>query len=74
MSPTTTDPRARRLAGIDLGTTNSALAWTDDRGAIRIFDVPQLSAPGEIVRLPTLPSFLYLPTEADQQTATVALP
>ena len=74
MSPTTTDPRARRLAGIDLGTTNSALAWTDDRGAIRIFDVPQLSAPGEIVRLPTLPSFLYLPTDADQQAATVALP
>ena len=74
MSPTTTDPRPRRLAGIDLGTTNSALAWTDDRGAIRIFEVPQLSAPGEIVRLPTLPSFLYLPTEAEQQSATVALP
>jgi len=74
VSPTTTDPRPRRLAGIDLGTTNSALAWTDDRGAIRIFEVPQLSAPGEIVRLSTLPSFLYLPTDADQQAAAVALP
>ena len=74
MSPTTTEPRPRRLVGIDLGTTNSALAWTDDRGAIHIFDVPQLSAPAEIARLPTLPSFLYFPTDADQQGATVALP
>ncbi|MEO7274512.1 MAG: Hsp70 family protein [Vicinamibacterales bacterium] len=74
MSPTTTEPRPGRLAGIDLGTTNSALAWTDDRGAIRIFEVPQLSAPGELTRLPTLPSFLYLPTQAEQQAKAVALP
>ncbi len=74
MSPITTEPRPGRLAGIDLGTTNSALAWTDDRGAIRIFDVPQLSAPGEMARLPTLPSFLYLPTSGDQQAGTLRLP
>jgi len=74
VSPTTTEPRPGRLAGIDLGTTNSALAWTDDRGAIRIFEVPQLSAPGELARLSTLPSFLYLPTQAEHQAGAVALP
>lgn len=54
--------------GIDLGTTNSALAWGEARGPIRIFDVPQLVAPGEIGRNPVLPSFLYLPTESERAT------
>lgn len=53
--------------GIDLGTTNSALAWIDPVEAedtmfppIRIFDVPQLVAPGRVEKRRTLPSFLYL--------------
>src|SRR5580658_856368 len=53
--------------GIDLGTTNSALAFIDpteaaetDSPAIRVLDVPQFVAPGRIEALRTLPSFLYL--------------
>ena len=60
--------------GIDLGTTNSALAWGAGRGGIRIYDVPQLVAAGEIGRLPVLPSFLYLPTEAERRTGSFREP
>ncbi len=33
---------------------------------MRLFDVPQVVAAGEIGRQPTLPSFLYFPTAAEQ--------
>src|SRR5579863_8857100 len=53
--------------GIDLGTTNSALAWIDSAEAedtsfppIHIFDIPQLIAPNRIEPRRTLPSFLFL--------------
>jgi hypothetical protein len=53
--------------GIDLGTTNSALAYVDEREAedasfppIHIFEVPQLVAPGKVEQRKTLPSFLFL--------------
>ena len=52
--------------GIDLGTTNSALAYWDpssDDAAISVFEIPQFTAPGRLEKLRTLPSFLYL---ADQ--------
>src|ERR1043166_5372754 len=53
--------------GIDLGTTNSALAFIDEREAedrefppIHIFETPQLVAPGRAEPRRTLPSFLFL--------------
>ncbi len=49
--------------GIDLGTTNSALAWmdsSDDDQTISVLDIPQFVAQGREDRLRTLPSFLYL--------------
>ena len=53
--------------GIDLGTTNSALAWVDPAEAedvsfppIHVFDVPQLVAPSRVEARRTLPSFLFL--------------
>ncbi|MGO9261251.1 MAG: Hsp70 family protein [Bryobacteraceae bacterium] len=53
--------------GIDLGTTNSALAYIDEREAedrdfppLHIFETPQLVAPGRSEPRRTLPSFLYL--------------
>src|ERR1700728_832942 len=53
--------------GIDLGTTNSALAFIDTKEAaetdfptIRVLDVPQTVAPGRVEARRTLPSFLYL--------------
>jgi molecular chaperone DnaK (HSP70) len=63
---------SRYLIGIDLGTTNSAVAYVDtqeaitgDTPAIHIFKVLQLIAEGELGSLPTLPSFLYFAGEED---------
>src|SRR6202167_1611626 len=63
--------------GIDLGTTNSALAWIDPADAedtsfppIHIFDIPQLVAANRIERRRTLPSFLFL--EEGQPVGTYA--
>jgi len=56
--------------GIDLGTTNSALAFVNPAEAgevdfppIHVFPIPQLVAPGRVEALRTLPSFLYLDPE-----------
>ncbi|MBM3752505.1 MAG: molecular chaperone DnaK [Acidobacteria bacterium] len=49
--------------GIDLGTTNSAIAWmdpSDDDLSIHVFEIPQFVAAGREEKLRTLPSFLYL--------------
>src|SRR5512140_1661777 len=53
--------------GIDLGTTNSALAYIDEREAedrdfppLHIFETPQMVAPGRVEPRRTLPSFLFL--------------
>src|SRR5438477_9623411 len=53
---------ARFIVGIDLGTTNTACAFVDTAAgrALRVFEVPQLVALGEMAARPTLPSFLYL--------------
>src|SRR2546423_2889428 len=71
----------RYLVGIDLGTTNSALAFIDlsakargGRPELQTFAVPQLVAPGEVVRRNLLPSFLYLPGPHDLPPGATALP
>jgi molecular chaperone DnaK (HSP70) len=47
------------IIGIDLGTTNCALA--DTRGEeVDIFNIPQFVHPGEVREEPLLPSFLFL--------------
>ncbi|MEO8098045.1 MAG: Hsp70 family protein [Acidobacteriota bacterium] len=53
--------------GIDLGTTNSALAYIDPQQAaeaeapvIHVLDIPQYVAPGRIEPRRTLPSFLHI--------------
>jgi hypothetical protein len=63
-----------RVIGIDLGTTNSALAWAEGKGPIRIFDVPQLVAAGEMRPLSPLPSFLYFPTTGERESGAAGLP
>ena len=73
---------ARYLIGIDLGTTNSALAFIDLTASrtrsgtpeIHKFPVPQLVAPGELGSRPLLPSFLYLPGPHDLPPGSAALP
>ncbi len=60
MKPAPTAP-PRFAVGIDLGTTNSALAYADleGDGGIEDFRILQVVAPGETARLDTLPSFHY---------------
>jgi molecular chaperone DnaK (HSP70) len=62
------------IIGIDLGTTNSALAWAEARGPISIFQIPQLVAAGEVAGRPTLPSFLYFTDQSQRDAGTVRLP
>src|SRR5947207_15483938 len=69
------------LIGIDLGTTNSALAYVelprrprDGRPEVRTFDVPQLVAPADTAPRVLLPSFLYLPGPHDLPPGATALP
>jgi hypothetical protein len=71
----------RFLVGIDLGTTNCAMAYVDlsektGRGGptLHPFPVPQLVAPGDVQALPLLPSFLYLPGPHDLPAGSTALP
>ena len=63
-----------RVVGIDLGTTNSALAWAETRGGISLFEVPQLVAPGEVAGRPALPSFLYFTDQSQRDAGMVRLP
>jgi molecular chaperone DnaK (HSP70) len=68
---------ARFVVGIDLGTTNSAVAFVDTREAepkIQMFAIPQLVAPGSVEPRPTQPSFLYLPAEAELKREQLQLP
>ncbi len=68
------------IIGIDLGTTNSALAYVDlastDPAARspRFLDIPQLIAAGELGRRAVLPSFLYLPGPYELPAGSTALP
>ena len=72
---------SRYLIGIDLGTTNSAVAYIDTREAARnnvptihTFAVPQLIAEGEVGAASTLPSFLYFADERELTTGRLRLP
>lgn len=72
----------RFVIGVDLGTTNSAVAYIDlneqpDRSGqrqIHLFAVPQLVAPGEMADRHVLPSFLYLPGEYELPQGSTNLP
>src|SRR4051812_45075160 len=72
--------RSRYIVGIDLGTTNCAAAYVDTKGRerptadIRLFEVPQLVAPGETAARGMLPSFLYLPGAHELPPGASSLP
>ena len=69
---------ARYIVGIDLGTTNSALARCDavaeEEGRIEVRSIPQLVNPNEVAERTLLPSFIYIPGEFDFPKGSVALP
>ncbi|MGC9969183.1 MAG: Hsp70 family protein [Bryobacteraceae bacterium] len=70
------------VIGIDLGTTNSALAFAslasiEDPHRLPVaslFPIPQVTNPGEVREEPLLPSFLYLPGAVDFPAGALALP
>jgi hypothetical protein len=70
----------RYLVGIDLGTTNIAVAFVDLRakhkGGVKLhsFPVTQLVGSGQVGEQPLLPSFLYLPGPHDLPAGATALP
>ncbi len=68
---------ARYIVGIDLGTTNSALACIDTRArrrSIETIAIPQLVGEGRVAERPTLPSALYLAGAHDVPEGALALP
>lgn len=68
---------ARYAVGLDLGTTNSAIAAIDlaaRRRGIVTLPVPQLVAEGRVADRPGLPSALYLAGTHDVPAGALALP
>lgn len=63
------------VVGIDLGTTNSAVAFSPvGKVQIGMFRVPQLVAPGEAAPFDLLPSAIYLPAEGELPQGGTRLP
>ncbi|MBI4509693.1 MAG: hsp70 family protein [Deltaproteobacteria bacterium] len=75
----------RYIVGIDLGTTNTAVAFADldtaskksrtgEHYPVRVLEIPQLVAAGELGGRSTLPSFVYLAGEHDLPQQATSLP
>ena len=67
---------ARYLVGIDLGTTNCALAYIDSVSGdrrVRDFPVPQIVAPGETESRAVLPSFAYEPAAGEFPSGSLTI-
>ncbi|MCA9524922.1 MAG: Hsp70 family protein [Myxococcales bacterium] len=63
--------------GIDLGTTNTALSAVPlgvEDAVPGVFPLPQVVQPGELREEPLLPSFLYLPADAELPPGSIDLP
>jgi molecular chaperone DnaK (HSP70) len=63
--------------GIDLGTTNSVIAYTrldQDAAQPQVLPVPQLVAPATVESRSQLPSFLYLRGAHEAETGNYDLP
>ena len=71
---------SRYLVGIDLGTTNIAVAYVDTASKaaggpkLHTFNVPQVVAAGQVQEQALLPSFLYIPGPHDLAPGSIDLP
>ncbi|MDP5253486.1 MULTISPECIES: Hsp70 family protein [unclassified Vibrio] len=70
---------ARFLVGIDLGTTNIVVAYSEitadlRHSAVNLFPIDQSIGPGEVVRRPHLPAFRYHPAAQQFHPDHLALP
>src|SRR5688572_4995470 len=65
------------VLGIDLGTTNSVVAYTpldSDKPQVELLSIPQAVAPGLVDSRTSLPSFLYLPNPHETAPGAFDLP
>jgi len=65
------------LVGIDLGTTNTVVAYAaagDAQAGINLFAIEQLVAPGEVGARPLLPSLRYHPAAGELAAGDLQLP
>ncbi len=69
---------SRFLVGIDLGTTHTAVAYSDTHKkssrSIDLFEIEQLVAPGEVAAHPLLPSVRYHPADGELAESDIHLP
>ena len=69
---------SRYLVSIDLGTTNTVLAYCEAGAAgpqqILLFEIEQLVAPGEVAAAPLLPSLRYHPAAGELAPGQLQLP
>jgi len=68
---------AKYIVGIDLGTTNSVLAYASlerEDPQVELLPIPQLVAPGTVEPRPVLPSFTYLAGEHERGGGAFDLP
>jgi molecular chaperone DnaK (HSP70) len=69
----------RYLVGIDLGTTNIVVAYTEitddlQQAPVSLFEIDQLIGAGEVARRPLLPSFRYHPAQGQVAADDMVLP
>ena len=68
----------RYIVGIDLGTTNSVVAYLDTEAGetppLDILPIPQVTAPGTVESRPLLPSFMYVPADGEFPEGALNLP
>ncbi|MFM8476820.1 MAG: Hsp70 family protein, partial [Planctomycetaceae bacterium] len=65
------------VIGIDLGTTNTVVAFArlrDEQPVVEVLPIAQLTAANTLESRSQLPSFLYLATEAERQSGIWRLP
>lgn len=65
------------VIGIDLGTTNSVVAYSslnDERTKVELLPIPQAVAAHTVESRTSLPSFLYLATDAERDSNAFGLP
>jgi len=71
----------RYILGLDLGTTNSILAYVSvseleqaEQPEIHVLEIPQLVRPGAVAAQSMLPSFIYMPGDKDVAADELVLP
>ncbi len=67
---------SRYFVGIDLGTTNTVVYYTDreaDSSPVN-FQITQTTELGEIEKLPAIPSFVYIPDASESGDGNLSLP